>query len=63
MSTASDAADGGGPDAVDEVYRQLVRGLGHELVNDDNVDALIKRAEADGHTVLAIELREWRAPC
>jgi hypothetical protein len=48
---------------VDEVYRKLVRGLGHELVTDDNVHALIRRADADGHTVLATELREWQAPC
>jgi hypothetical protein len=49
--------------AIDDVYRQLVKGLGHELVNDGNVFALIKRAEQDGHTVLAEELREWQAPC
>ena len=49
--------------AIDDVYRQLVQGLGHELVNDDNVFELIRRAESDGHTVLAQELREWQAPC
>ena len=48
---------------VEDVYRELVRGLGHEHVNDDNVDALIRRADADGHTVLATELREWQAAC
>jgi hypothetical protein len=27
------------------------------------VFALIERADRDGHTVLAQELREWQAPC
>jgi hypothetical protein len=49
--------------AIEDVYRQLVKGLGREHVNDGNVFALIKRAEQDGHTVLAEELREWQAPC
>src|SRR5687768_4081295 len=43
---------------IEDIYRQLEKGLGHELVNDDNVHALIRRAEQDGHTVLAQELRE-----
>ncbi len=50
-------------DSVEHVYQELLKGLGHELVNDGNVDALIKRAEQDRHPVLATELREWRAPC
>ena len=49
--------------AVEDIYRQLVKGLGHEHVNDQNVWALIRRAEQDGHTVLATELREWQSPC
>lgn len=49
--------------SLDEIYRRLTRGLGHELVNDDNVFELIERAELDRHTVLAQELREWQAPC
>ena len=49
--------------SVEQVYQQLLKGLGHELVTDGNVDALIKLAEADRHTVLATELREWQAPC
>ena len=49
--------------AIEDVYRQLVKGLGHEHVNDDNVEALIARAEQDGHTVLAQEMREWRSRC
>jgi len=48
---------------IEDVYRQLLKGLGHELVNEENVDALIRRAEGDGHPVLAEELREWQAPC
>lgn len=48
---------------VEDVYRLLCRGLGHEKVNDDNVDGLIRRADRDGHTLLATELREWQAPC
>ena len=50
-------------DSLDQVYRLLLRGLGHELVNDGNVHALIKRSEADGYVLLATELREWQAPC
>lgn len=51
------------PEDIDHVYRELRKGLGHELVTDDNVQALIERAEADGHQVLAEELREWQSPC
>ena len=50
-------------DPIDEIYAQLKRGLAHERVTDDNVFALIERADRDGHTVLAQELREWQAPC
>ena len=50
-----DAAD------VDSVYQALVQGVGHELVTDANVQALISRADADNHPVLAAELREWRS--
>jgi len=49
--------------AVEDIYHKLAKGLGHELVNDGNVAALIRRAELDGRTVLATELREWQAPC
>ncbi len=48
---------------IEDIYRKLVKGIGHEFVTDDNVDALIRRAEMDKHTILAEELREWRAPC
>lgn len=51
------------PDDIETIYRQLTRGLGHEAVTDDNVFELIRRAEMDGRSVLAKELREWQAPC
>ena len=60
MNTVMDANE---VNSVEHVYQQLLKGLGHELVNDGNVAALIKRADADRHTILAIELREWQAPC
>jgi hypothetical protein len=49
--------------SIDQIYEKLTQGLGHEFVNDDNVFALIERAERDRHTVLAQELREWQSPC
>lgn len=49
--------------SIDEIYARLTRGVGRELVNDDNVFALIERAERDRHTILATELREWQSPC
>ncbi|WP_423594782.1 hypothetical protein [Roseateles sp. MS654] len=58
---ASDA--GIDADDLDSVYGQLVKGVGHEFVNDRNVDELARRAEEDGHPILATELREWKAPC
>ncbi len=48
---------------IEDIYRALTRGLGHERVNDDNVFDLIRRAEEDGRSVLAQELREWQSPC
>jgi hypothetical protein len=48
---------------VDSVYQALLQGVGHEFVTEANVQALIQRAEADKHPVLAAELREWQAPC
>jgi hypothetical protein len=45
---------------LDSVYQALLQGVGHELVTDANVEALISRADADKHPVLAAELREWR---
>ena len=46
---------------VDSVYHNLVNGVGHEHVTDDNVEELIRRADAHKHPVLAAELREWRS--
>ena len=48
---------------IDSVYQNLLHGVGHEHVTEANVEALISRAEADKHPVLAAELREWQAPC
>lgn len=48
---------------VEDVYRLLRKGLGHEKVTDANVSALIRRAEQDQHSILATELREWQAGC
>ncbi len=49
--------------SIDEIYHLLRKGLGHEHVSKANVDELLQRAEADGHTVLAEELREYRNDC
>lgn len=51
------------PDDIQQIYRQLKKGLGHEFVNDDNVFALIELASLDGHKLLEQALREWQAPC
>ena len=51
------------PSNIDSVYENLIHGVGHEHVTEANVQALIERAEADKHPVLAAELREWQAPC
>ncbi|MGN6528144.1 MAG: hypothetical protein ACTHL8_17280 [Burkholderiaceae bacterium] len=48
---------------LQHIYRQLKRGLGHELVNDENVFALIDLADRDGNQTIATALREWQAPC
>ena len=53
----------GNPADPQYIYRQLKLGLGHELVNDQNVFALIDIARQDGHKLLEKELREWQAPC
>jgi hypothetical protein len=48
---------------VQEIYRLLKRGLGHDLVNDVNVFELIQMAARDDQKLLEQELREWQAPC
>lgn len=60
VPTTSDRVD---PQDVSSVYQQLVKGVGREHVTDSNVHELIRRAEADGHSVLATELKEWQSPC
>ncbi len=49
--------------SLDDIYRKLKHGVGHELVNDDNVFDLIKLAQLDGNTLIAQELKEWQSPC
>lgn len=46
---------------LDSIYDNLVHGVGHEHVTEGNVEALMLRAAADHHPVLAEELREWRS--
>ncbi|MGM9481060.1 hypothetical protein ACS5PN_07700 [Roseateles sp. NT4] len=46
---------------LDSIYDNLVHGVGHEYVTEANVEALMQRAAADHHPVLAEELREWRS--
>lgn len=58
-----DISDNGPQDQLQGIYRQLKKGLGRELVDDDNVAALIELAARDGEQVLEQELREWQAPC
>lgn len=48
---------------IDAVYRELKAGRGREGVDDDNVEALIRRAARDGDAQLEALLREWRSPC
>src|SRR5690606_28674096 len=48
-----DPSDAPRAQEIEDIYRALTKGLGHERVNDDNGSALIRRAEADGETVLA----------
>lgn len=51
------------PSPLDDIYRELLRGAGHEKVTDDNVQSLIEMAASRGDRVLEVELREWQAPC
>ncbi len=61
MTTTPTTAESARAQAIEDVYQQLLKGIGHEHVTEHNVFALIKRAEQDGHPVLVEELREWRA--
>jgi len=58
--TVPTTPDGTDASNIDSVYQSLLKGVGHELVTDGNVEELIRRADADRHPVLAAELREWR---
>lgn len=49
------------PVETERIYRELRKGLGHQLVTEDNVRALMARAEQDGQAMLVEELREWAA--
>ncbi len=49
--------------APDSILRALKHGLGHEHVNDRNVDVLIRLAAERGETTIETLLREWRSPC
>ncbi len=57
-ATAADATDvpttpaGTDPSNLDSVYENLVHGVGHEHVTEENVGELIRRAEAGHHPVL-----------
>ena len=51
------------PTDTDSIFRLLRRGLGHELVNKDNVDDLIRLAIEHGHPLIEQELREWHTGC
>ena len=62
-STVPTTPAGIDPNDLDAVYQALLQGVGHELVTEANVESLRARAEAEGHPVLADELREWRAAC
>ena len=59
----TDRHNGAAPASLDDIYRKLKHGVGHELVDDDNVFDLIKLAEQDGNALIAQELREWQSPC
>ncbi|UUX95590.1 hypothetical protein [Aquabacterium sp. J223] len=50
-------------DEIEDIYQALKRGLGHERVNDGNVQQLIARAREDGHQVVQALLTEWQASC
>lgn len=48
---------------LDDIYRQLQKGAGHQWVNDDNVQDLIDMAVSNRHRLIEVQLREWRASC
>lgn len=48
---------------IQSLYAKLKRGMGHELVNDDNVFTLIALAKRYGDVTLEEELSEWQSDC
>jgi hypothetical protein len=59
MPTTSVPSDAG----LDDIYQELKRGVGRELVTDANVDALIQLAVERRDEQLEYLLREWRSEC
>ena len=49
--------------SITEIFQALKKGLGHDRVNDGNVDALIAMAAEEGDPQTELLLREWRSPC
>ncbi len=49
--------------SIDDIYRKLQGGTGHELVTLDNVGALIQMATQRDDTLLESILREWQNDC
>jgi hypothetical protein len=45
------------------IYQKLKVGLGHELVNDENVHELILMASQYGDSLVETLLREWQSSC
>lgn len=60
MSHATDTLQ---KEDIHAVYAQLKRGMGHELVNDDNIFTLIAMAKRYGDVTLEEELSEWQSDC
>lgn len=45
---------------LEDIYRQLLGGVGHQWVTDDNVTPLIEMAASRGDRLIEVELREWQ---
>lgn len=50
-------------DSLQEIFKGLQKGVAHEKVTDDNVDALVRMAQDEGDAQLELLLREWRSSC
>ena len=51
------------PPSAADIYRALKHNLGHELVTDENVEAVIEVAQEHGDVQTEYLLREWRSTC